>query len=84
MKILISTLGSRGDTQPYLALAVGLQAAGHQVTLVAPPSFVDWIQSYGVTAHPVRFDPQAVMQQMTKSGNPFTAMNTMGKSWLRA
>lgn len=27
MKILISTFGVRGDVQPYLALAVGLQAA---------------------------------------------------------
>jgi sterol 3beta-glucosyltransferase len=82
LKILISTLGSRGDTQPYLALAVGLQAAGHRVTLVAPPSFIDWIQSYGVAAHPVRFDPQAVMQQMTRSGNPLTAMSTMRKVML--
>ena len=30
MKILIFTLGSRGDVQPYLALAVGLQQAGHR------------------------------------------------------
>lgn len=27
MNILISTFGVRGDVQPYLALAVGLQAA---------------------------------------------------------
>ena len=27
MKVLISTFGVRGDVQPYLALAVGLQAA---------------------------------------------------------
>ncbi len=33
MKVVILTLGSRGDVQPYLALAVGLQQAGHQVTL---------------------------------------------------
>lgn len=77
MKILISTLGSRGDTQPYLALAVGLQQAGHHVTLVAPHSFVEWIQSYGVNAHPVRFNPHEVMQVMSKSKNPFQAMRFM-------
>lgn len=31
MKILISTFGIRGDVQPYIALGVGLQAAGHTV-----------------------------------------------------
>lgn len=36
MNILISTFGVRGDVQPYLALAVGLQGAGHRVTLVFP------------------------------------------------
>jgi len=77
MKILISTLGSRGDTQPYLALAVGLQQAGHRVTLVAPLSFVEWIQSYGVSAHPVRFNPQEVLQSITKTKNSLQAMRTM-------
>lgn len=77
MKILISTLGSRGDTQPYLALAVGLQQAGHQVTLVAPRSFIEWIQSYGVNAYPVRFNPHEVMQAMSKSKNPFQTMRVM-------
>lgn len=77
MKILISTLGSRGDTQPYLALAVGLQQAGHHVTLVAPRSFIGWIESYGVNAHPVRFNPHKVMQTLATSKNPFHAMRTM-------
>ena len=39
MKILIFTLGSRGDMQPYLALAVGVQHAGHRVTLATSREF---------------------------------------------
>jgi len=39
MKITILTYGSRGDIQPFLALAVGLQKAGHQVKLAAPHRF---------------------------------------------
>jgi UDP:flavonoid glycosyltransferase YjiC (YdhE family) len=77
MKITISTLGSRGDTQPYLALGVGLRQAGHRVTLVAPRSFTEWIQSYGVNAHLVRFNPQEVMQSLAKTKNPFQAMRAM-------
>ncbi|MFZ6720533.1 glycosyltransferase [Undibacterium sp. Ji49W] len=34
MKIGIQTWGSHGDVRPFLALAEGLQAAGHEVSLV--------------------------------------------------
>jgi UDP:flavonoid glycosyltransferase YjiC (YdhE family) len=34
MKIGMQTWGSHGDVRPFLALAEGLQSAGHQVTLV--------------------------------------------------
>jgi len=76
MKILISTLGTRGDVQPYIALALGLrQQAGHQPTLVTSYNFADWIKSYGVDLHPVRFSVQEFMQKpetqaVMKSGNP--------------
>ena len=36
MKVGIFTFGSRGDVQPYLALALGLRQAGHDVFLCAP------------------------------------------------
>ena len=37
MHVLISTYGSRGDTQPFVALALALQALGAKVRLCAPP-----------------------------------------------
>ncbi|MGJ0516234.1 MAG: glycosyltransferase [Methylomicrobium sp.] len=37
MKIGIQTWGSNGDVRPMLALANGLQKAGHQITLVVTP-----------------------------------------------
>ena len=65
MKITICTFGSRGDTQPYVALAVGLQQAGHNVTLAASASHhvAEWIRSYGITLHPLRFGLQEFMQK---------------------
>jgi len=39
MKVLITTLGTRGDVQPFVALARGLLAAGHEVVLAAPQRF---------------------------------------------
>ncbi len=64
MKITICTFGSRGDTQPYVALAVGLRQAGHAVTLVASasPAVAEWIRSYGIQVHPLRFSIQEYMQ----------------------
>lgn len=35
MKIGIQTWGSNGDIRPFIALAAGLQAAGHQISMVA-------------------------------------------------
>lgn len=39
MRIAIETLGTRGDVQPYLALAKALQERGHIVQLAAPEQF---------------------------------------------
>ncbi|MCC7358872.1 MAG: glycosyltransferase family 1 protein [Anaerolineales bacterium] len=63
MNLVISTFGARGDVQPYLALAVGMQAAGHRVTLATSEDFTEWILSYGVNTHPTPFSLQGAMQQ---------------------
>jgi sterol 3beta-glucosyltransferase len=63
MKILITSFGVRGDIQPYLALAVGLQRAGHRVTLSTSSDFTEWIESYGVAAHPTPHSMFALMQR---------------------
>jgi sterol 3beta-glucosyltransferase len=48
MRILIITLGSLGDVQPYLALGKGLQAAGHSITLCTSSSFELFITDHGL------------------------------------
>lgn len=82
MKILISTFGSRGDVQPYLALAVGLQGAGHRVTLATSYNYTEWIQAYGVNTHPTPFNLQEVMQRpeiqtILRSGNLIRQVRVM-------
>jgi sterol 3beta-glucosyltransferase len=51
MNITILTFGTRGDVEPHLALAIGLQRRGHRVKLVAPAGYADWIRSHGVAVH---------------------------------
>ena len=42
MRITIITIGSYGDVQPYIALGLGLQAAGHNVCLAGYRIQVIW------------------------------------------
>ena len=57
MRISILTLGSRGDVQPYLALAIGLKRAGYSVRLASHAIFEPLIRSYGIDFALVRFNP---------------------------
>lgn len=53
MQVLLSSIGSRGDVQPILALALELQALGHHSRLCVAPNFQAWIESYGVECVPI-------------------------------
>ncbi len=53
MKILIPTIGSRGDVQPFIALAQGLSRARHAVTLACHPIMGELVQSHGVSFAPI-------------------------------
>ena len=41
-------MGSRGDVQPMLALALALRARGHDAVVNAPPDFESWSREIGV------------------------------------
>lgn len=48
MKILILTLGSHGDVQPYVTLGQGLRAAGHPVSLCTSEHFAGFVTDHGL------------------------------------
>lgn len=48
VKIAIHTIGTRGDIQPFLALAIGLKARGHDVLMAAPSQFRAFIGIHGI------------------------------------
>jgi sterol 3beta-glucosyltransferase len=48
MKVLILTLGTRGDVQPFVALARELRSRGHDAVLAAPERFADLVTGHGV------------------------------------
>ena len=53
MRIVIPTLGTRGDVQPFVALAQGLTHAGHTVTLVSHPCMRQLVESHHVAFAPM-------------------------------
>jgi UDP:flavonoid glycosyltransferase YjiC (YdhE family) len=63
LHITILTAGSRGDFQPYLALAAGLNSAGHEVRLVGNSNFADLAQTYEIAFSPIEVDSFEFVQK---------------------
>jgi len=75
MKIAITTLGTRGDLQPYIALGLGLQDAGHEVQIVSSKNEELFVKNYGLDFFALSVDIQMLMdseevQEMSKGNNP--------------
>ena len=51
--VLILTYGSRGDVEPFIALALGMQAAGYTVSLATAERFGDWVEGFGIPFHTI-------------------------------
>lgn len=66
MKVLLSSIGSRGDVQPILALALELRALGHDARLCVAPNFKDWVESFGLICVPIGPD----LKQLTGGTMP--------------
>ncbi|HEY2375308.1 MAG TPA: glycosyltransferase [Gemmatimonadaceae bacterium] len=69
MRVLLSTIGSRGDVQPLVAPALQLKAVGQDVRLCVPPDFQDWIDNLGMEVTPI--GPE--LRKMTASSHTATS-----------
>jgi len=56
-KILIHTLGSSGDFNPFMALALELRRRGHQIQFALSPKFAEKAQALGFSAVVAGEDP---------------------------
>lgn len=57
MRLFFLCSGTRGDVQPYLALALRLRGAAVQPVIAAPPAFRAFVESYGLDFAPVAGNP---------------------------
>ena len=53
MRVLLATIGTRGDVQPFLALALGLRAKGHEVAIATCPRFAPMLGAHGIRLLPL-------------------------------
>ncbi len=68
MRITILAFGTRGDTQPFVALGLALQAAGHAVRIVTHASFYDFVTQYGLPCATIDIDFRKAWQSQNKPG----------------
>ncbi|EPQ61096.1 UDP-Glycosyltransferase/glycogen phosphorylase [Gloeophyllum trabeum ATCC 11539] len=62
------TIGSRGDVQPYIALAKGLMADGHRARIATHGEFKEWIEAHGIEFSCVGGDPAELMRICVENG----------------
>ena len=84
MYIGIITIGTRGDVQPYVALALGLLHKGYRVRLLAQENFKDFVEGYGVEYFPLPGNMEEQMdapevQAAIRAGNIISLLRTLGK-----
>jgi hypothetical protein len=69
MNIVIHVVGSRGDVQPFLALARVLKEVhGHRVRLATHPKFESFVEDAGIEFFSIGGDPAELMDYMVKNG----------------
>lgn len=86
MRVAILTLGSRGDVQPYVALARGLALAGYEPAVLAAPAFRGFVEAHGVPWRSFDCgDPRALIHSaegraiVGSSGNPLRLLREMAQ-----
>ena len=88
MKILIVTWGTRGDFQPYVALAKGLLAAGHEPIIAGHEVAGGWVRDQGIPFQVVgqetgdESDLAEAVERMAAKGDAFRSVRLLIEDYL--
>ncbi|WP_394842209.1 SAM-dependent methyltransferase [Pendulispora brunnea] len=82
MKITLLASGTRGDVQPFVALALALQRRGHDVRVAAAQGFADMVAQSGARHVPLSADYEEIFQseegvRWLSAGNTFKLMQML-------
>jgi sterol 3beta-glucosyltransferase len=79
MKVMISTFGTQGDVQPYLALGQRLRAAGHTVAICTSASYRPAIEALGLHHAPISDTMLHLTRALLEGGDqPLAVLRRMG------
>ncbi|XP_045809226.1 sterol 3-beta-glucosyltransferase UGT80B1 isoform X2 [Trifolium pratense] len=67
LQIVILVVGTRGDVQPFVAIAKRLQEYGHRVRLATHANFKTFVRSAGVNFYPLGGDPRVLAGYMARN-----------------
>jgi hypothetical protein len=67
LAILMLIVGTRGDVQPFIALAKALLTCGHRVRLATHETFRKFVRENGIEFYPLAGDPADLMSFMVKN-----------------
>ncbi|KAK4859282.1 hypothetical protein QYF36_002738 [Acer negundo] len=67
LQICMLVVGTRGDVQPFLAIAKRLQEFGHRVRLATHANFSTFVRSAGVDFFPLGGDPRVLAGYMARN-----------------
>ena len=81
LRVVLATVGSRGDVQPMLALAQALAARGHVPVVAAPPNFETWVRGLGFEFAPLGTDIEVFLAENADvlTGNPVKALRGIAR-----
>ncbi len=84
MRIGLVTKGSRGDIQPFIALALGLKTRGHSVSIVTFKNFRDLVSDYGIDFIPLDMDMEneiytEEIMEVLRNGNMLKFAQLVGR-----
>ena len=85
-RIVVTTWGSLGDLHPYLAIALGLHARGHEVIVATNPCYEKKIECLGLGFRPVRPDNDWLLdaEKVRRFSHPRFGLLRVGRELLMA
>lgn len=84
MLITMLAAGSRGDTQPYIALGLALQKlGGYSVRIAASETFESFVKGFGLEFYPLKGDVSKIasdpqVQKVMQADNPLKIIMSFG------
>ncbi len=85
-RIVVTTFGSSGDINPFVALALGLRARGHDVIFAVEESFRGLIEQLGFPVAHLSGDAIAMMNaqslDLLRETNPFRSVFTLVRDYI--